>query len=150
MNEKAAKLEADIQRLQKEQKDAVDKRLSEQEDWEKLAESRGAELVETRAKADKLDSYEKTLKGVLDAQVGQIPENLRGLVPEAMSTEEQLEWIAKNKQLLMKSQPFDIGAGKGRGSSSTEESIPLTKEQKVAAKKAGVPEVEYAKRIEKK
>ena len=144
---KAADLGAENERLKAEKKAEVEKRLAEQENWEELATSRGEELAEANAKAEQVDAYEKTLKGVLAAQVEQIPEDLRGLIPEEMSTQQQLDWIAKNNSLLRKSQPFDIGAGK-RGGEEVK-GVTMTEEQKRAADKSGVSHEEYAKHIPK-
>ncbi len=145
VNEKNKKLALQLEQVESDKKDETEQRLADQEKWEELAKNRGVELADAKAKAARVDSYEETLASVLEAQAAQIPKEYRALIPEELTTQQKLDWIAHNKQLLMKSTPFDIGAGKRGG--TKEESVDLTVEQKQAAKDAGVSNEDYAKRI---
>lgn len=136
--------EARLEVIEKEQASQLEKQLVADGKHKELAEERAKTIAELKPVAEQVDSYEETLKGVLDAQVEQIPEDLRGLIPEEMSTKQQLDWIAKNSALLHKSKPFDIGAGK-RGGSNNNKGIDLNQDEKYFAEKAGMTEEEYAK-----
>lgn len=131
--------------LEKANHEAETKRLKEQEDYKALYEKSQQEITELKPKAEKVESLEAALKEDLTAQVEAIPEDKRTLIPDELSTEQQLKWISKNRALLSKAEPFDIGAGKQGGSS--QKSVVLTQEQREMAKKTGVSEEEYAKNL---
>jgi hypothetical protein len=79
----------------------------------------------------------------LDAQIAELPEDFRDVVPDGLSTKQKLDWLAKNKSKFMKAEPFDIGAGK-RGV-KPEKTPELTPEELQAAKHFGMTPEEYAK-----
>jgi hypothetical protein len=136
--------EARATALEAEKNSQLETQLAEQGKYKELAEERNNKIAELQPKADKLEEYEKTLLDVLESQIKEIPEEFRGMVPEALSTQQKLNWIAANKSKLMKSQPFDIGAGK-RGGTDGKPTLELTEEEKATAKRFGVPLDEYAK-----
>jgi phage I-like protein len=127
------------------QKQAEDtKRLQEQNDFKTLYENASQELQTLRPKAVVADESEKVLQAVLDAQVNEIPEAYRSLIPEEMSVNKRLDWISKNKALLLKPAAFDISAGKG-GGGAPDKSADLSQEEIAVANKFGVKPEEYAK-----
>jgi hypothetical protein len=130
--------------LEKQAKEVEAQRLKDQDDYKTLAEQLQDELAGVKPKADLVEEYEEALKGVLDAQIEQIPEDLRTLVPEELPTKSKLDWIAKNSSLLMKSKPFNIGAGE-RGGEEPKGVITLTEDEKFAADATGVSYEDYAK-----
>jgi phage I-like protein len=132
-----------LQALEDERKAETEKRLAEQNQWKELAEKRAADLADAQGKVAKLSDYEKTLEKLLATEVEQIPETKRGLVPDEMTTLQRLNWIAKNKALLVAPQPFDIGAGKQGGGENNLNS--LTAEEIEIAKRFGVKPEDYAK-----
>ncbi|MBW2647732.1 MAG: hypothetical protein JRE23_16470 [Deltaproteobacteria bacterium] len=134
--------------LEKAIADAETKRLKESEDYKALYEAEQAKVIELKPKADGADSAHATLKEVLEAQIEAIPDHQHSLVPDELSTEKQLAWIARNRALLSKEQPFDIGAGE-TGGNGDGKSVTLSPEQKKAARKANVTDEAYAKSIEK-
>lgn len=134
--------------LEKAANEAETKRLKESEDYKALYEKSQATIAELQPKADGADNALATLKEVLAAQIEAIPEAKRGLIPDELSTEKQLAWIAKNRQHLSKAQPFDIGAGEMGGSGS--DAIALTPAQREMAKKLGVSEKSYAEQLKQK
>ena len=131
--------------LEKEGQERIEKQLQEQGKYKELAEERAKALAEMQPKADLLEAAEAALKKNLDAQIEEIPEEQRSLVPSALSTMEQLEWISTNRHLLVKSKAPYTAAGE-RGGQETK-SVTLTDEQRAMAKKMNVSEEDYAKQI---
>jgi len=130
--------------IEKENQERLEKQLQEQGKYKELAEERAKLLAEMQPKADQLEAAQATLKQVLAAQIEQIPEDKRTLVPGKLSTEDQLDWIAQNRALLSKTKPIDVGAGK-LGGSADNGSADLTAEELEMAKKMNVKPEDYAK-----
>jgi len=143
VNQLAKDRKEKLDQIEKDQKKAAEERLAQQDKWKELAENRGKELDAAKVKAEKLDSYEETLQGVLNSQVEQIPEEYRTLIPDELTTQQKLDWMAQNQAILTKKKPFDIGAGKRGG--DKDKGIELSNEEREQAKKMGVSPEEYAK-----
>jgi len=143
INQKYKDAEKRYRALEKAAQEAEEKRLKEAEDYKALYEQAQARIAELQPKAESAETAHATLKEVLAAQIETIPENRRSLVPEALSTEQQLAWIAKNRSLLAKAQPFNIGAGAKGGSG--ENVVDLSNEDLAIAKKIGMSTEDYAK-----
>lgn len=109
--------------LEKANKESADAQLKEKEDFKTLYEQAQGTITELKPKAEIVDQAEETLKEVLTSQVEQIPEDRRQLIPTELSTKKQLDWISKNRALLLKPSATDIGAGKKGGSEDTKTKI---------------------------
>ena len=133
--------------IEKENQERLEKQLTEQGKYKELAEERAKALAEMQPKADQLEAAQATLKAVLDAQIENIPEAKRSLVPSKLSTEDQLEWIAKNAAQLSKSPSIDQGSGRQGGTQDA--LVELTPEEREYAKKMGVKPEDYAKNKKK-
>ena len=129
--------------LEKQIEENQKKRLKEQEDYKALYEQAEGELAELKPKAERLTTYEATLKETLDAAVAEIPENKRTLIPSEYSVDQQLKWISQNRALLSKLSPVDQGAGVRGGGES--KSVELTPEERQIAADYGMTAEEYAK-----
>jgi small-conductance mechanosensitive channel len=143
VNKERQALAEKLSTIEAAQKAETEKRLQEQSQFKELAEKRGAELVEAKAKADQVDAYEYTLQKVLDAQIEALPEDKRTLVPEALTTQQKLDWLAKNAAILKAPAAFDIGAGKKGGDQKMQ--VDLTPEEVQIARQFGLTLEEYAK-----
>jgi len=128
---------------EKERQEQLEKQLAEQGEWKKVAENRAQEIAALKPKADTLEAYEKTLEAVLSAQVAEIPEAMRSLIPDALSVQQKLDWLSRNKALLVKPKPVDIGAGRTGGTAPT--GADLTAEEIQLAQQYGMKPEEYAK-----
>lgn len=62
------------------------------------------ELGEVSPYKERAAKLEETLATYLEAEIERIPEDLRGLIPDELSVESKLAYIAKNRERLM-SQP---------------------------------------------
>jgi len=129
--------------IEKAQNEAEEKRLTEANNFKELYDKTKVELEGLRPKAAVAEESEKVLQSVLESQINEIPEHFRTLVPEGLSTNQKLAWIAQNKPLLMKEKGFDIAAGKQGGGSP--DTTTLTPEELAEAKKHGITAEEYAK-----
>ena len=136
-------LQAKLEQVEKERQEQLEAQLKEQGRYKELAEQRAQEIAELKPKAETIDTYEATLISVLNTQLAEIPENMRGLVPDELNTQQKLNWLSKNKALLLKPRPLDIGAGKQGGSAP--ETLDLTPEELETAKRFGMSPEEYAK-----
>jgi len=136
-------LEVRLETLEKEKNQQLEDRLAEQGKYKELAEERASQVAELLPKAEQLEAYEHTLEGVLAAQLEDMPEEYKNLVPDELSTQQKLKWLAKNKATLMKPKPADIGAGKRGGSNTT--TVELSAAEIQAAKNAGISLEDYAK-----
>lgn len=137
----AAQKKADA--LEKAQQEGERKRLEEANQYKELYEKTQAELSNLKPKAEQVDTYEKTLTSILDAQIAELPEDFRDVVPDGLSTQAKLDWLAKNKAKFMKAEPYDIGAGK-RGT-RPDKSAELSEEEKSVARRFGMTDEEYVK-----
>lgn len=137
----AAQKKADA--LEKAQQEGERKRLEEANQYKELYEKTQTELSNLKPKAEQVDTYEKTLTSILDVQIAELPEDFRDVVPDGLSTQAKLDWLAKNKAKFMKAEPFDIGAGK-KGT-KPDQKTQLTPEEKEMAAKYGMTDEQYAK-----
>jgi len=143
VNEEKKALEKKLQEKEAAEKADTEKRLIEQQEFQKLADTRGKELADLQPKAAKADALEKTLQTVLDSQIADIPEDKRGLIPEKLSTQDKLEWLAKNAAILKAPGSFDIGAGKV--GADGKQSKPLEPGEIETAARFGMSAEEYVK-----
>jgi len=141
--QKRKDLEKRLAAIEKAHGEAETKRLKESEDYKALYEKTAAELSDAKPKAEKLEAYETTLRETLAAAIEEIPTERRGLIPEELSVEAQLRWISRNRALLAKSTPFNIGAGKKGGEAQKSEEV--SPEEHQIAVNFGYTDAEYAK-----
>lgn len=92
-------LKTRLEALEQKQRDAETAAATEQGKWQELYEA-------TKPKADALERYEKTVQEMLKARLEQIPEALRGLVPEGPALDQWL-WLERAAAAGMFGQPQD-------------------------------------------
>jgi len=143
VNDDRRKLADRLSQIEAEQKAETEKRLAEQNQYKELAEKRGEDLVKAQAEAAKVVVYEKTLVDVLSAQIEALPEDKRSLVPDELTTQQKLAWLAKNSAILKAPSAFDIGAGKQGG--GEQKHFTLSPEELAVARSFGMSPEEYAK-----
>ncbi len=99
-----------------------------------------------KPKAERVDALEATLKGYLAAEIEEIPEDMRDLIPAGDVTA-QLAWIkqAKGRNFFKKPTAPPMDGGQQGDGGSGRATVKLTPEQKVAAVKAGMTEEQYIK-----
>jgi hypothetical protein len=129
-------------------KEAQEIRLKEKEDYKALYEQTTSELSELKPKAEAFESYKETMSRLLEAQIAEIPEELQELIPDELTVKQKIDWISKNKKLLLKPIAPDIGAGV-RGSDGGKTAVKLTPEEQEIARTFGYTDEEYAKHKEK-
>lgn len=100
-----------------------------------------------KPKVERVEALEKALKAYLDAEIADIPEDMRSLVPEGDVTA-QLNWVkqAKTAGLFKKPQAAPLDGGK-QGDGGGSPSIKLTPEQEKAALAAGMTKEQFAKAL---
>jgi len=143
VNNKARDLEDKLRKFEEERQKEIEARLVEQQQYKELAEKRGKELAEIQAKAQKVDAYEQTLTDVYKASLAELPEDMRDLVPDELTTQQKLNWLSKNKARLLKPNSPNLGAGVRGGGGSDD--VKLTPEEMEVAQKFGMKPEEYAK-----
>ncbi len=87
-------------------KEAEEKALTDQAEWQKLAQTRQATIADLEGKVAELegaqeraDRYEKALTGYARTQLDGIPDHIRGLLSK-MDVVDQLEWLTANREAL--------------------------------------------------
>jgi ribonucleoside-triphosphate reductase len=143
VNNRSKELEKELAAVKEALNKAQTSRLEEQEQYKELYEKTASELSEIKPIAEQISVYKKTVGTLLEAQVAEIPEEMRSLIPEELGDVQKLNWIARNRTLLMKPAGPDIGAGnRGSGSSTGTE---ITPEEKEVANAFGITAEEYLK-----
>ena len=143
LNERMKAAEARAEAAEKLAKEAEEKRLREANDYKTLYEQTQNELNSIKPAAAQVAAMDKTLQDVLAAQIAEMPEDRRGLVPGVLTTQQKLDWIAQNRAVLMAPKAFDIGAGRTGGGEPLR--TELSQEQKSWAEKLGMTYEDYAK-----
>lgn len=111
VNNEAKALRKRLDELDAEKKARDEKQLEEQGKYKELIDSLRSQLVEVSGKASKVEEYEATLGKLLQAELAALPEQSRRLVPEKLSIQDRLDYIAENRELLVKPAAPNIGAG---------------------------------------
>jgi len=144
VNARMKSFERELLAKEKALKDLQTSRMVEKEEYKELYEKATSEISELKPKAEQIESWRQVMEVLLEAQINEIPEEMRGLIPEEMSVAQKLNWIAKNKALLIKRTAPDIGAGQ-RGMSSSGSKVVLSEEQRQIARRFGYTDDEYIK-----
>ena len=143
VNAQAKEYKRQLEAKDKALKDAQKANLKEKEEYKKLYEQTEIELSKLQPIADQVESWKETMDRVLEAQIEQIPEDMRGLIPDEMTVKQKLDYIARNKARLIKPTAPSIGAGeRGAGISNKRA---LNPQEKAVAEKFGYSEDEYRK-----
>lgn len=98
-----------------------------------------------KPKAERADALEEALKGYLEAELTEVPANMRDLLPTGDITA-QLAWIkqAKSKGLFNRVPAPNTDAG---ATGDPKPQTKLTDEQRTLARQFGMTDDEYAKHI---
>lgn len=98
----------DEERKKIEAKQAADKKkteeaaLTEQQKYKELAEQRGTELEQLRAKAEQADTYAKRLNDLIEAELKDWPEEAKALDPGGDDLSKRFDWLEKARPLVGK------------------------------------------------
>lgn len=144
--DRAKTAEDELKEIKDTQRAATEKQLVEQGKFKELHEAQSVELAEAKVKLSELDSANEALETAYEAALENVPEKLRGLIPD-VSVREKLAYISTNAELLSKATPINVGAGERGGDKDAEDTKVLTAEQKEAADNAGVSHEEYGKYV---
>lgn len=140
LKETRARLDA----IEAERKADTEKRLAEQQEWKQIAENRAKELAEAQSKAQQVDAYHAALTGLLKAEIEELPEESRKLIPTKLPIQDQIEYIAQNRALLVKPKAPATDAGT-RGGGNPPPPVELTDEERAAARAFGYTDEAYLK-----
>jgi len=97
---KAARAELD--ELKRQQSEADERRLAEQQKFQELYEKAKAELDTLRPFKQTAESAQAALAATVEAEIAQLPEDARDLVPSYEDPKRTLEWLTKNKPRLLR------------------------------------------------
>lgn len=147
VNSRMKEYEKKLQAQEKALKEAQEARLKEKEDYKQLYEQTTAELSELKPLAEQVETYKETMESLFESQVADIPEEMRSLIPDELSVKQKLDWIARNKNLLLKPVAPNIGAG-NRGSGASPKTRELTPDEKQVAETFGYTAEEYLKYVD--
>ena len=142
--ERRRELESKLAAAEQASQQAEEERLKEAQNYKALYEKTSTELAELKPKAAIAESSESVLRDVLTAQIAELPEHMRDLVPEDLTTQQKLTWLSKHKAQLVKPKAPNIGAGVLGGGEQISE-VKLTEDEIKMAKHSGMTPEEYAK-----
>lgn len=130
--------------IEAERKADTEKRLAEQQEWKQIAENRAKELTEAQSKAAQVDAYHAALTGLLKAEIEELPEESRKLIPTKLPIQDQIEYIAQNRALLVKPKAPATDAGT-RSGGNPPQPVELTDDERAAARAFGYTDEAYLK-----
>lgn len=120
-----------------------EKRLQDQQEWQKLAEQYKSELEQVKPLAQRVNEFEEALRNTAAAQIEQLPEDMRPLVPEYDDPRQTLDWLNKNAARLMRQPAPGTDAGvRGDGKNGV---AGLTDAEKAIARRLRISDDDYAK-----
>lgn len=142
LRSEAANYRTQLRALEQAQKDAEETRLTQQNEWQKLAEQRATEI-------DELSPYKDRYTGIVESiavsnakRVETIPDAMRGLIPDFNDPVKLSGWLDANSQLLTKPLAPALNGNAGAGDRPTDAET-LSAEELVAARKFGLTAKEY-------
>lgn len=138
-------LVADKNKAETELKTLKDKQLEDQNEFRTLYETTKLELETERGKSTRAETLEAALKKTYDAELATLTPEARKLVPDKLSVEDKLDWIATNRALLTRQKSQDIGAGGGRSMQGKPGKPELSPEEARVAQQFGYSNEEYIK-----
>lgn len=102
-------------------KKAEDEALAKNAEWQKLAETRGAELTTAQAQAAAATRYAERLNALIESEVKDWPDEVKSLDPGADKLDDRLAWIERSRALAarLKALPTAPTTEAGRGQRPT-------------------------------
>lgn len=139
-----AKYRTKAKDLEQQKKDAEEATLTQQQEWQKLAEQRQAKIAE-------LEPYQERYDGMITAvaesntkRVASIPETMRQLVPDFEDPLKLAGWLDANSQLLTKPVAPTVNGSAG-SIVRPGDAEQLSAEELAVARKMGLTAQEYQK-----
>lgn len=100
VNDRLKALEDEQAKRQREQQEADEKRLAEQQQWQKLYESRKADVEKLTPKAELADKLSALVLEQYAAEIKEWPEQVRAMAPaEDADVLVKLDWLKRAKPL---------------------------------------------------
>ena len=100
INDKLRSLEADAAKRAKEQQEADEKRLQEQQEWQKLADTRKGKIDELTPKAELAERLSAMVLEQYTAEIKEWPEQVRNMAPgDDADVLTKLDWMKRAKPL---------------------------------------------------
>ncbi|MHC4397546.1 MAG: hypothetical protein ACYS1A_18035 [Planctomycetota bacterium] len=105
-------MQAELDKLKADNDKAEEKRLQENQEWQKLAEQREEKIKEIMPKLERIELLENALNATVEAKLKGIPEDMHSLLMHLDDPLAKLEWLNENAEKLKKSKtpPLDGGA----------------------------------------
>lgn len=119
---------------------ADEKRLTDAQEWQKLAEQRAARLAELEPLQGKLSAIEEQTKTTNEKRIAAIPADLRGLVPSGYDPLTLRDWLDANQSVFTSRRAPEMGAGASGDGGGTGKGSKLTPEQIALARSMGLNE----------
>lgn len=112
LKKRLAALENDEKKRTEEAKRNEEKRLADQQEWQKLADARAAELAAIAPKAELADKLLARIDAANKARIEKLPTELQTLVPSAYGVIELSEWLDANLEKLITPKPVNLDGGR--------------------------------------
>lgn len=144
LRQEAASYRTKLKELEDNQRKADDARLAQQQEWQKLAEQRAAEVEALRPYQEKYTAVVEAMKASNEKKLQAIPDTMKSLVPPIDDPATLANWLDTNWQLLTgRPTAPSLNGGAGQAAPRTA-SVTLTDAELQMAAKMGITAEEYA------
>lgn len=143
LRQEAASYRTKLREFEEAQKAEETKRLEQQQEWQKLAEQRAAEVDALRPYQEKYNAMLEAIKAGNEKRVEQVPETMRTLIPPIDDPATLSQWLDANWTILTGKPPVPaLNGGAGQTPARTQ-SVTLTDAELQTATKMGLTAEQY-------
>ena len=144
LRQEAASYRTKLKEFEEQRRQENDQRLAQQNEWQKLAEQRAAEVESLRPYQERYETIIANLKANNERRLEAVPENMRTLIPPIDDPGTMAQWLDTNWQLLT-NKPFAPSLNGGAGGSQVRTStVSLNDAELEMARKMGLSAEDYA------
>lgn len=144
LRQEAASYRTKLKEFEESQKKAEEERLAQQQEWQKLAEQRAAEIESLRPFQERYNAMLEAVRAGNEKKLEAIPETMKTLVPPIDDPVALGQWLDANWQILTgKPTAPSLNGGAGAAPARTT-SVALTDAELQMAAKMGISAEDYA------
>jgi len=125
------------------------KQLEEDGNFRKLSEQQAAEIAMLKPHQERAEALDKMIRESNTRRIEQVPENMRGMVPDDYAPEKLASWLDRNWANLTQKRAPDLDAGVGGGSGGRKTLPNLSDYEKKIARMSGMTDEQYVEFREK-
>ena len=144
LRQEAASYRTKLKEFEESQRKAEEERLTQQQEWQKLAEQRAAEIEALKPYQERYTAVVEAIKAGNEKKLEAIPDNMKSLIPPIEDPATLGQWLDANWQILTGKPPVpSLNGGAGQAPPRTS-SVSLTDAELQMAAKMGISAEDYA------